>query len=1281
MFPTTSIPMKRWFLSILALFSVTGIALGQRAWVNNELVIGAPQIDAETFVNNGIMEVFLTNGAINIQLFDTSSTLNFTNSSTGIMEGEPGFRFDTAPAVTGLRKRASTFFNDGFINVGSFTNRLNQNFLNVFAPILGGTLVLSAGFSELVADATNLVNSGNMNVGVDGLLSLKGNSVDLTRSALSMEGFETNLFANVGIFDNYWGLGTNLDNPFALYDFQPPFTPIHSVTQLLFGFYVTLQTQFELPGALTYDSGYIPDNTGTNLFRKVVFLAETNSAMSNNVFFVDSPEGDVIVEWQAHYIHPITGTPFTNYMYLFDSMDSITNLVVLTNNFGQFNIFFPPPLPTFRPTNFFFFRGGPLFLGLTPSPQTIPPPFPGRATNAYSAYSALFQPTTRVVTNVSGQALTNLPGRIEITADDILNLDHTRIAGLNYLKLSASNHFAGNEGADIVVPFADMYLGSTNGHLVITNLLRPDVPRFTGEVDLYAGRWTNAADPGPGFNTIYHVLLVNSLMSPTSPSELQDLTLKASDITISDRMNVERGFLVDAVSLTLTTNAPGAYLPRGELNLNSGDIIWSSAAPRLQYLTNNGAITALNAIHFGGARTSPYNSLSSSDWYVDLINSGLITDVGTLIWANYFQDSGIIDSGLNSTRIQSVVVLMTNDVGRAGQDISISSGDLLISNNVMTAGAAISLSVTNALDDGSLACNSADNVTNKNSWFTGNGFNLTNRPVSGSLLATTVSETAPPYRAVPHLWAGADLGCSPAGFVNNSAVGQLILDGQFQSRFDFLPANGNNAIYVDHLDLEDWTTNQNNAPGGNGDFIGIFIAPGMKVYYSDATENGLDISFKLNGKNGGRFCWVSNYNCGFYSSTNIAYPNGTTNRVNRALAEECARVGSTIDVCIPAPEPCACNPPIVVFPINGGSTNSNGGGGNGGTGSTGSTLPRLDFPGGAGADANVVSTAYNGLFYETNGINASSSGYFSATVTAAKTFTAKVAIGGKVYPFSGRFDGAGNALVRLARGSLRALTVRLQLDPASGSQIRGTVSDGQWTANLVADRAGFSRKAKFSTAPSTYTLTIPGLATPTGHGFGTVKVGVDGTVQFSGSLSDGTKVTQQSALSANGTWPLYVPLYGGSGCLLSWIQVTNNASVNGDIVWIKPSVSSAKYYPSGFTNQTQLSGIPYHAPAAHSRVLNLNGGNGQLLLYSTEVGGALTNNFSVDLNNRVTDLSGNQLKLIITPSTGLFHGTVLNPNNGKVLPFQGALFEDWNSGFGYFLGPSQSGQVYLGPTP
>src|SRR5439155_17149878 len=115
---------------------------------------------------------------------------------------------------------------------------------------------------------------------------------------------------------------------------------------------------------------------------------------------------------------------------------------------------------------------------------------------------------------------------------------------------------------------------------------------FTGEVDLYAARWTNAADPLPNFNTIYHVLLVRSLMSPSSPSEIQDVALRATDVTVSDQMNIDRRFLIDAVSLTVTTNTAGASGPRGEINIRSGEVIWSSATPRMLYLTNNGAITA-----------------------------------------------------------------------------------------------------------------------------------------------------------------------------------------------------------------------------------------------------------------------------------------------------------------------------------------------------------------------------------------------------------------------------------------------------------------------------------------------------------------------------------------------------------------------------------------------------------------------------------------------------------------------------------------------------------------
>ncbi len=42
----------------------------------------------------------------------------------------------------------------------------------------------------------------------------------------------------------------------------------------------------------------------------------------------------------------------------------------------------------------------------------------------------------------------------------------------------------------------------------------------------------------------------------------------------------------------------------------------------------------------------------------------------------------------------------------------------------------------------------------------------------------------------------------------------------------------------------------------------------------------------MNGKNGGGLCWVSTYT-GFLSSTNLIYPDGTTNAVNLALAQSC----------------------------------------------------------------------------------------------------------------------------------------------------------------------------------------------------------------------------------------------------------------------------------------------------------------------------------------------------------------------------------------------------------
>jgi len=56
----------------------------------------------------------------------------------------------------------------------------------------------------------------------------------------------------------------------------------------------------------------------------------------------------------------------------------------------------------------------------------------------YTAYEAIFEPFTVIPGEIAGQTFTNMPGRIEVTADKQLDLRSSRIAGLNYLRLTAT---------------------------------------------------------------------------------------------------------------------------------------------------------------------------------------------------------------------------------------------------------------------------------------------------------------------------------------------------------------------------------------------------------------------------------------------------------------------------------------------------------------------------------------------------------------------------------------------------------------------------------------------------------------------------------------------------------------------------------------------------------------------------------------------------------------------------------------------------------------------------
>jgi glucuronoarabinoxylan endo-1,4-beta-xylanase len=114
------------------------------------------------------------------------------------------------------------------------------------------------------------------------------------------------------------------------------------------------------------------------------------------------------------------------------------------------------------------------------------------------------------------------------------------------------------------------------------------------------------------------------------------------------------------------------------------------------------------------------------------------------------------------------------------------------------------------------------------------------KPGTGDLLGTTVTNIALNGGEVDNYWAGQDRGTNGAGFLNNVAIGTLVLSPQVDSQhsanleqdslftFTGVGPGPSNAMYVAKLDLSQLTTSSANLASM------IQINPGMKIYFSHA---------------------------------------------------------------------------------------------------------------------------------------------------------------------------------------------------------------------------------------------------------------------------------------------------------------------------------------------------------------------------------------------------------------------------------------------------------------
>ena len=351
----------------------------------------------------------------------------------------------------------------------------------------------------------------------------------------------------------------------------------------------------------------------------------------------------------------------------------------------------------------------------------------------------------------------------------------------------------------------------------------------------------------------------------------------------------------------------------------------------------------------------------------------------------------------------------------------------------------------------------------------------------------------------------------------------------------------------------------------------------------------------------------------------------------------------------------------------------------------GSIKQWLAGAGGTGGGTAVPNRGnYNGLFSDQSAeVSQQSAGAITVNVAGASRFSGRLQMPSGRYGFHGQFDSSGNASVKIARGLFKPLTMQLSGDAGQdGDRIVGTVSDGTWTAEVEANRDIFESRGSVSPEAGQYTIVIPGNGNsptnPAGDSFATVVVDNGGHVRMSGTLADGTRMSQTTSVSKDGRWGVFVPLYGGQGMVWGWVtfESTDSSDLDGSVSWLKLRAFNTRLFKSGFVVDSTLVGSRYTRPPRGGTVLNASTLN--LVLQGGGLNEPITTQIGLG-GGRVTDLGGSKLVMSFSPSTGTFTGRLLDAQSFAPITFRGAVLQKQNSGSGFFLSTSQTGEVLLQP--
>jgi hypothetical protein len=283
------------------------------------------------------------------------------------------------------------------------------------------------------------------------------------------------------------------------------------------------------------------------------------------------------------------------------------------------------------------------------------------------------------------------------------------------------------------------------------------------------------------------------------------------------------------------------------------------------------------------------------------------------------------------------------------------------------------------------------------------------------------------------------------------------------------------------------------------------------------------------------------------------------------------------------------------------------------------------------------------------------------------------------FSFAGRgeFDADGFAEIVLKAGA-HTVTVRLNIDLADPTYpLTGEIVGPLGVDSIAQTVAASNPKLRL---PAALKFTVA-LHMPAGesaaHGFATVNLARTSTARIVGQVADGTPFSVSTTQLRDGTVTWSAPLYKGTGWVLGNWALTESPSVplGGSTRWVRTGGAS------GFDRLLPTEASLYIAPSvAAVSVFDFADPTAKSGDVSLREGGlAAPLDFTVNLlSSDVVQMdAGRPLTLTLARASGLFTGKLSIEKPAK--PIRGAILQNKNQGFGFFLNGTESGSVEVVP--